>query len=80
MPFYSIRGLDPDGRKTWKTLRGCHRRFLVETASFRLKRLFSESLKSHGWNQQVTESRVKCLVLNRMTQLGMPKGEWVDAA
>lgn len=76
----AIQGLEPEGRKTWKILRGYHRRSLVETAFFRLKRLFSGSLKSRGWNQQVTESRVKCLVLNRMTQLGMPRGEWVDAA
>jgi hypothetical protein len=76
----AIRGLGPDGRKIWKILRGYHLRSLVETTMFRLKQLFSGSLRSRCWDRQVAETRVRCLVLNRMTQLGMPKGEWIHAA
>jgi hypothetical protein len=39
----------------------------------RLKAIFSERLKARGWERQVTELRVRCAALNRMTNLGMPQ-------
>lgn len=61
------------GRDTWKKEAGYHRRSLAETAMMRLKTIFSDRLKSLEWKRQVTELRVRCAALNRMTSLGMPQ-------
>ncbi len=61
------------GREEWKREAGYHRRSLAETAMMRLKTIFSERLKAREWKRQVTELRVRCAALNRMTGLGMPQ-------
>jgi hypothetical protein len=40
---------------------------------FRFKTLFGGCLWARGLETQRTEVRVKCSVVNRMTQLGMPE-------
>ena len=40
---------------------------------FRFKQLLGGQLRARGLETQHTEARVKCAVLNRMTQLGMPE-------
>ena len=40
---------------------------------FRFKALFGGRLWARGLATQHTEARIKCVVLNRMTQLGMPE-------
>jgi len=40
---------------------------------FRFKGLYGGHLWARGLATQRTEALVKCAVLNRMTQLGMPK-------
>jgi hypothetical protein len=61
------------GREEWKREAGYHRRSLAETAMMRLKTIFAERLKARAWKRQVTELRVRCAALNRMTALGMPQ-------
>lgn len=61
------------GRNEWKKEAGYHRRGLAETAMLRLKTIFSDKLKAREWRRQVTELRVRCAALNRMTGLGMPR-------
>jgi hypothetical protein len=61
------------GRDEWKKEAGYHRRSLAETAMMRLKTIFSDKLKAREWRRQVTELRVRCAALNRMTSLGMPR-------
>jgi len=61
------------GRDEWKKEAGYHRRSLAETAMMRLKTIFSDKLKAGEWKRQVTESRVRCAAMNRMTSLGMPQ-------
>ena len=75
-----INGLggDDTARALWKKLTGYHVRSLVETTMFRYKTIFGPVLRSRSWDNQRTESSVKCLVLNRMTKLGMPCGIWVE--
>ena len=75
-------GGDEDARRLWKLLTGYHKRSLVETAIYRIKQILGSRLKSRGFNQQVSEAHCKCLVINRMNKLGLPKGRWVlaDAA
>ena len=50
-----------------------HPRSLVETAMLRFKTIFSDKLKAREWRRQVTELRVRCAAMNRMTGLGMPQ-------
>jgi Transposase DDE domain len=61
------------GRDGWKKEAGYHRRSLAETAMMRLKTIFSDRLKAREWRRQVTELRVRCAAMNRMTGLGMPQ-------
>jgi hypothetical protein len=60
------------GLEVWKKESGYHRRSLVETAMMRLKTIFSDKLKAREWKRQETELRLRCALMNRMTQLGMP--------
>ena len=61
------------GREGWKREAGYHSRSLAETAMMRLKTIFAERLKAREWQRQVTELRVRCAAMNRMTSLGMPQ-------
>jgi hypothetical protein len=67
-----LRGLEV-GRDGWKKEAGYHRRSLAETAMMRLKTLFSDRLRAREWRRQVSELRVRCAAMNRMTSLGMPQ-------
>ena len=71
-------GGDDEARKQWKKLKGYHKRSLSETAMFRFKCLFGDSLTSHKFENQKAEVWAKCLAINRMNSLGMPNGEWVS--
>lgn len=68
----NLRRIRRVGRKRWKQETSYHRRSLAETAMFRFKIIFGDHLVSRELPQQMTEARIKCLALNRMTQLGMP--------
>jgi len=72
-------GGDDQARKLWKKLKGYHRRSLAETAMFRFKRVFGSDLKSRSFETQKAELYAKCLALNIMTRLGMPKSELLAA-
>lgn len=69
----NVRGIKKMGRTQWKRKSGYHRRSLVECAFFRLKTIFSDKLKSRTVERQQIEANLRCLALNRMTKLGMPK-------
>lgn len=73
-----IEGLGGDGmaRAIWKKLNGYHRRSLVETCMYRIKQITGAKLKSRCKANQGIESECKCLVMNRMSTLGLPKGHW----
>jgi hypothetical protein len=77
-----IKGLggDDEARKLWKRLKGYHRRSLAETTMYRIKQLTGGNLRSREWRKQCTEMYVKCLVINKMSSLGMPKGKWEEVA
>ena len=69
----NVRAIGRQGCKGWKKRSGYHKRSLVETAFFRLKTLFSDRLRSRRRDNQATEAMLRCVALNRMTALGMPK-------
>jgi IS5 family transposase len=77
-----IRGLggDDEARKLWKQLTGYHKRSLVETSMYRIKQLTGSNLRSREWERQKVEAHIKCLVINKMSKLGMPKGVWEKVA
>jgi hypothetical protein len=68
----NLRRIRQVGRQRWKEESGYHRRSLAETAVFRFKIIFGNTLSSRTLPRQMTEARIKCVALNRMTCLGMP--------
>lgn len=72
----AIRGIRRRGRQAWKKEVGYHRRSLAETTMYRLKQTFGPRLKNRALSTQKTESRIRCKILNRFTQLGLPKFKW----
>lgn len=69
-----------DGRKLWKRLKGYHKRSLVETTMYRLKQILGRRLKSRCDTNQSVESQCKSIILNRMSELGLPIGHWTEEA
>lgn len=73
-------GGDEQARRLWKKLKGYHSRSLVETTMYRYKQIIGRMLRSREWNRQCVEAAIGCLILNKMTELGMPLGIWEAAA
>lgn len=63
-----------EGLKAWKQDSNYHyhRRSLIETAMFRLKSVFTGSIKAKLDCTQAVLLKIRCLILNKMTELGMP--------
>ncbi|MGB7947096.1 MAG: hypothetical protein WCH75_05390 [Candidatus Binatia bacterium] len=72
----AIRGIRRVGRQQWKKDIGYHRRSLAETAMYRIKCCFGDKLKNRELPNQRTEVRIRSKILNRFTQLGMPRFAW----
>lgn len=72
----SLRGIRRLGRRRWKEEVGYHRRSLVESSMSRLKRAFGPRLKNKRFENQQTEARLRCKLLNRFTHLGLPQFRW----
>jgi len=68
-----LQQIDAQGRAAWRVLSGCTRQSIAENTMFRVKTLFRGRLWARGLSSQRTEALLKCSVLNRMTQLGMPE-------
>ena len=67
-------GLDTQqARKRWKEETHYHRRSLIETSFGRLKTIFGNTLSARQFESQANELFLRCAVLNRMTQQGMPQ-------
>ena len=69
----NVQGISKRGRKQWKRMSGYHKRSLVETAFFRLKTIFSDRLRSRRTDNQRVEAMIRCLAMNQMSRLAMPK-------
>jgi hypothetical protein len=68
-----IQELGDEGRAQWKQEIGYHRRSRVETLMFRHKTILGDRLVARRESTQATEVAIKLDVLNRMTELGVPK-------
>lgn len=60
------------GLKKWKVKNNYHRRSMAETAFLRLKKIFGACAASRNFANQVVELTLRCSMLNKMSQLGMP--------
>ena len=60
------------GLKKWKEKNEYHRRSLSETAFSRLKKIFGGHVASRVIENQTIELSLRCHMLNKMNQLGMP--------
>lgn len=58
------------GLKEWKKETGYHRRNLAETAMFRMKTVLGTRLKTRSIGNQIVETAIRCVILNKMTSLG----------
>jgi hypothetical protein len=72
----AIRGIRRSGRSGWKKEVGYHRRSLAETTMYRVKQTFGSHLKNRVFENQQTEARLRCKIINRFTHLGLPQFEW----
>lgn len=69
----AIRQIEERGLESWKVQSGYHRRSLVETAMFRVKRTFGGALRARAIQNQIAEAVLKSRILNRFIHQGMPK-------
>lgn len=69
----NLRYIRQHGRKSWQEESGYHIRSLAETTMFRLKTIFDDTLSARLLETQTTQALIRCLVLNKMTHLGMPE-------
>lgn len=72
-----IQVLAEKGRIGWQTATGYGKRALGETAFSRYKTVIGRSLRARTLSAQKVEARIACVVINRMTSLGMPVSEKV---
>lgn len=69
---HAIANIRRWGLKKWKEKNDYHRRSIAETAFSRLKKIFGASAASRSFDNQVVELALRCNILNKMNQLGMP--------
>ena len=67
-----IRAIRRQGRRQWKRTRGYHRRSVVETQLCRYKQRIGRQLRARNQENQETEARLGCAVLNRMMRIAKP--------
>ena len=65
------------GRYEWRKSSGCTRQSVAENAVSRYKAILGVSLSASTVKNQKVEAAIKCAVLNRMAELGMPRSERV---
>lgn len=68
----ALRCIRKQGRKYWRLNSGYSIRSLAETGMFRFKKTFSDRLSSREFYSQANEAFIKCGILNKFAQLGLP--------
>ena len=63
------------GRRRWRVEAGQHAQARAENTFSRYKRLFGGWLRARGEAAQRKEALSGCRILNRMSELGMPRSE-----
>ena len=73
-----LRAIRKKGRTGWKKQAGYHRRSLAETLIGRYNQIIGNTLRARKEPYQYSESRVACLILNRMLQIARPQSYQVE--
>lgn len=68
----AIESIKKIGRKRWKEKANYHKRSLVEVAMFRYKTIIGDKINARKLENEKTEVRINCAILNVMNRLGMP--------
>jgi hypothetical protein len=68
----TIEYIQKHGGKKWKQERVYHQRSLNEAVMFRYKTVFGGEPDARPIENQTTEVKLKCLLLNKFTGMGMP--------
>ncbi len=68
----AVADIHQNGRKAWKVEQGYHKRSLNEVVMFRYKTIFGQELSARKTENQLAEALLKCSILNKYTDLGMP--------
>ncbi len=74
----NLRYIRKHGRRAWKKDSNYHQRSLSETAMFRMKTIFGDSLSTRLLETQSPQAKIRCRALNIMTHLGMPDSYQVE--
>ena len=72
-----ITQIESLGRAEWKVVTGYHQRSKAETFMFRYKVILGGSLQARKFNQQESEVKTGCKILNIMLHLAKPQSERV---
>lgn len=75
-----IEAIAEVGRRQWRAEAGQHAQARAENTFFRYKRIFGGRLRARDELAQKNEVLIACNVLNRMTELGMPRSKRIAAA
>ncbi|UZR99609.1 IS5 family transposase [Chondrinema litorale] len=68
----AIERIEQIGRRAWKLEAGYHKRSLSEVAMHRYKGSISSGLNARKFENQVTEAKLGCHILNIFNRCGMP--------
>jgi hypothetical protein len=68
----AVEYIQKHSAKQWKEQHDYHRRSLNEVVMFRYKTIFGGELDARIIENQKTEAKLKCLILNKYTRVGMP--------
>jgi hypothetical protein len=68
----AVEYIQKQGSKQWKMKQGYHQRSLNEVVMFRYKTIFGGKLDARIIENQRTEVKLKCMILNKFTGVGMP--------
>ena len=68
-----VEAINKHVSKHWKKESGYHRQSLNEVAMFRYKTIFGGELDARTLENQTTEVKLKCMVLNKFIGIGMPE-------
>ncbi len=73
----NLRTIRATSRKQWKVNSGYHTRSLGETAMYRFKTIFGDTLSTRTEQAHQTDIHLKAKILNTFTHAGMPDGVMV---
>jgi len=67
-----IQFIRTHGRAVWEIVNNYRHRLLVENAIYRYKTIIGRKLHSRNFDNQQTEAKIGCNILNKMVRIGMP--------